>query len=206
MNRAGNPCGCRCASVARRGAAERIFYTHRRRNMSKQIQISGAFFAVALIVAGGFCNRAAAATVDLTTAGASGTINGALYQQNTSQPSGTGFIDSFLRIEKTGGGGAEQGYNTDFRPVEFDEKTDHNFTRSIKVSDVPTVTINNTVYRQFFLDVNEPSSQAARFISMDQFDVYLSSTGSPTNYTANPNNLGERIYSMDAGADSTVKM
>src|SRR3954471_17682795 len=77
-------------------------------------------------------------TVDLTTAGASGTINGALYQQNTSQPSGTGFIDSFLRIEKTGGGGAEQGYNTDFRPVEFDEKTDHNFTRSIRVSDVPT--------------------------------------------------------------------
>ena len=68
-------------------------------------------------------------TLDLTTAGATGTFNGPIFEQADPQPTGCGVIDDFLRIQSHGPGAAvEQGYNTDARPLQFDEKTSHTFT------------------------------------------------------------------------------
>jgi hypothetical protein len=50
-----------------------------------------------------------AATVSLSTAGASGMVNGAIFQQGSTQPSGSGVIQSFVRIYGLGGATAEQG-------------------------------------------------------------------------------------------------
>src|SRR5215212_1801742 len=94
---------------------------------------------------------APAGTVDLRTAASSGSINGALFVQNTGGSSGTGTFGTFLRIE---GGVQEQGYNSDYRPTEFDEKTDQH-SHSLLVGDLPTVLIDGTLYRQFVLDSNE---------------------------------------------------
>src|SRR5436853_404693 len=52
--------------------------------------------------------------LDLTTAGSKGFINGAIFRDMTTSPTGSGNIHSFVRID--GKGDMEQGYNTDYRP------------------------------------------------------------------------------------------
>src|SRR5205085_10008458 len=83
-------------------------------------------------------NAAHAGVLDLTTPNASGTINGGYFQQTDYQPTGTGKIDSFVRIQAKG---IEQGYNTDYRPLQFDEKKDPQHTRSLLLSAVPIVNL-----------------------------------------------------------------
>ena len=65
--------------------------------------------------------------LDLTTAGASGTIGGAIFQQGDTQPAGSGVIHSFVRIHGLGNVFQEQGYNTDARPLQFDENSSPTF-------------------------------------------------------------------------------
>ena len=66
----------------------------------------GLAFTVTLIV----CATAGWATiVDLTGSNESGTINGAQFAFTAPQPTGTGVIEPFLRVENTP---TEQGYNT----------------------------------------------------------------------------------------------
>src|SRR3954468_18762573 len=88
----------------------------------------GAFLLAALSATSA---ARAAIVIDLTTRGSQGTINGAIYKQVDPQPTGTGVINSFLRLQAKD---VEQGYNTDHRPVEFDEKTDIH-TRSLLLTD-----------------------------------------------------------------------
>jgi len=141
--------------------------------------------------------RASADVVDLTTAGSSGTINGALFQQVSPQSTGTGVIDPFVRLQNKG---VEQGYNTDARPVQFDEKTAANFTRSLLLSSVPVVTINGTAYRQFLLDINETGSKTGPRLSLDQVQIFQANSGSLNNYP----NLGKEVYNLDAGGNNSV--
>src|SRR4051794_20442218 len=65
--------------------------------------------------------------IDLTTAGAHGSVGGVIFQQGDVQPSGSGVIDSFVRIHALGGGGQEQGYNTSARPLQFNENSSPTF-------------------------------------------------------------------------------
>src|SRR5262245_30513946 len=94
-----------------------------RRSFRLSAQVGLALFAVTALA-----SPLRADMLDLTTAGASGFINGAFFQQTGPQPTGTGAIQSFVRIQRNV---SEQGYNTDYRPVQFDEKSDPNFTRSL---------------------------------------------------------------------------
>src|ERR1041384_4049743 len=96
----------------------------------------------------------AAVVVDLTAAGSNGTINGAVFQQFSPQPTGTGVLNSFLRIQHDS---AEEGYNTDFRKVEFDQTNDIH-TRSLLLSEIPQVTLSRILYREFLLDINESNN------------------------------------------------
>src|SRR5690349_17001898 len=96
-----------------------------------------------------------ATTVDLTTAGSLGSANNALFSTTDVQPTGTGVMDPFLRIQAHGNATVQEGYNTSLRPVELDQKTDPNFTRPLPLNTLLPVTINGTDYYQFLLDVNE---------------------------------------------------
>ena len=69
---------------------------------------------------------ARAAVIDLTYEGASGSANGALFYQFNEIPTGTGRVNTFLRIQ---GFGEQHGYNTD-GTVEYD--TMASFTHSDK--------------------------------------------------------------------------
>jgi PEP-CTERM motif len=142
-----------------------------------------------------------AATCDLTTAGSSCSIGSALFVQADPQPTGTGVIDSFVRIQDNG---TEQGYNTSGRPVAFNEKTDPNFTRALLLTEVPIVTINGVAYREFGLDINEPASGQNRYLSLDRLMIFQSSSGTIT--SSNLTMLGNLVYTLDAGGDNWIKL
>jgi hypothetical protein len=135
--------------------------------------------------------RAAAGTLDLTSGG-TGSFNGGIFTTNTVQPTGTGVIDSFLRLQNNG---TESGYNTSARPVEFDQKTDPNFTRDLLLSSVPVVTINGTAYRQFLLDINEKNAYPGSLLSLDKLQIFQSPVGNINSYA----NLGTKVYDMGSG-------
>ncbi|MFO0888137.1 MAG: hypothetical protein U0790_03205 [Isosphaeraceae bacterium] len=75
--------------------------------------------------------------LDLTYAGASGEIGGALFKQFSAPSSGSGSTSSFVRISANRP--VVKGYNTDYRPVQFDENSSASFTRALRLDGVPTV-------------------------------------------------------------------
>jgi hypothetical protein len=109
-----------------------------------------------------------ASTIDLTTSGASVTTSADLggtftVTQINPQSTGTGVIDSFLRIQANG---AEAGYNTDLG-TPLDDKGG-GFTRSLLLSEVPIV----DGYYQFLLDVNQLSNGDNSLLSLNQIQIF----------------------------------
>jgi hypothetical protein len=144
-----------------------------------------------------------AALVDLTTRGAEGAANGALFRQSDAHPTGSGVIHSFLRVQATA---VEQGYNTDARPLQLNENKSPTFTRSLRVADVPTVWVDGVAYREFLLDINQKSS--APLLSLDELRLYVGGAPNLTGYDAGAKTLAglSPVYDMDGGGDVTVKM
>jgi hypothetical protein len=138
-------------------------------------------------------------TLDLTTSGAIGSINGAIFMQDSPQPTGTGVINSFVRLQtRNGKATVEQGYNTEARPVQFDENTSPQFTRSLHLSEVPSVDIGGTTYREFLLDINQKASQP--YLSLDSLQVFTASAPDLVGYGTSTG-LGALTpgYDLDAG-------
>jgi hypothetical protein len=143
-------------------------------------------------------NRVVPAMLDLTTAGAAGTINGASFEQADPQPTGVGVINDFLRIQSHGDS-VEQGYNSDVRPVQFDEKTDPPHNRSFHLSELPTVNISGTSYRVILLGINQRHSDPQ--LSLDELRLYVSASGTVSGYNASTLQLGGLSPVYDLGAN-----
>src|SRR5262245_16261266 len=152
----------------------------------------GVTALIATLTLGG---RAHADVLDLTSNNASGFVNGGFFQETSPQPTGTGVIDPFLRLQATG---TEQAYNTSAPPMQFDEKTDPNYTRNLMLSEIPKVIIGNTTYRQFLLDINE--SKSKELLSLDKLQIFQSPQGSLNNYP----NLGTKVYDLDGNGDNSI--
>jgi hypothetical protein len=151
-------------------------------------------FSFAAIV----CTTASWATiVDLTGSNDSGSINGAQFVFTTPQPTGTGVIQPFLRVENTP---TEQGYNTS-GGTPFDDKAGP-WTHNLTIADLQgtEVTLNGTSYFKLLLDVNEPGGKKS-LISLDQLQFYTSTVGSKT--TTDVSSLGTLRYTFSAG-DSVI--
>lgn len=137
--------------------------------------------ATATVAAAG-ASRAGAA-LDLTTDGSSGYLAGGYFQQGDVQPAGTGVFNTFLQVQAQGAKQmVEQGYNTDYRPSQFDEKNDAPHNHSLLLADVPLVEVNGVEYRQFLLDINEPKGQAANDLSLDNLQIYQANAGNLHDY------------------------
>ncbi|HEV8292946.1 MAG TPA: PEP-CTERM sorting domain-containing protein [Tepidisphaeraceae bacterium] len=159
--------------------------------------MSGTIRAAILGAAFLFISTAQAAiVVDLTTSGSKGSINGAIFHQFSPQPTGTGVLNTFLRIQADG---VEQGYNTDFRKIDLNQLPDI-YTRSLPLSEVPKVTIDGVLYREFLLDINESNNTS--LLSLNDVQLFLASDPALIGYA----NLGTPIYKMDAGANNSVKL
>ncbi|WP_205123459.1 hypothetical protein, partial [Marimonas lutisalis] len=118
----------------------------------------------------------AGADVDLTIDGNSGELGGVIFSTDA-EGAGTGVINSFVRINTNDL--VEEGYNTSYRPVDYDENTSPQYTRDLFFGEIPVVTLydeegNATQYLEFQLDINEPDSGATSFLSLDEIEIYVS--------------------------------
>jgi len=115
-----------------------------------------------------------------------GTLNGALYLRSGFQPAGSGVIDSFVRINPGGSQDFAQGYNTDFRPLQYDENSSPVFTRSLNLSAVPIVNIAGGACaagcREFFLDINQNNSDP--LLTLNRVVISLRPAGNLAGATA----------------------
>jgi hypothetical protein len=138
-----------------------------------------------------------AQTVDLAT-GDHGTVNGAQFLWTRERPTGTGYIDPFVRIQRKH---TEQGYNTSGRPFPFDEKDPLNYTHDLRLNQLGSIVVNGVEYYQFLLDINEPGNTKA-LLSLDDLQIYTSTEGSLR--TRNLSQLGTLRYDLDAGGDHWI--
>jgi hypothetical protein len=153
---------------------------------------------------------ASAGVCDLTTEGSSCgpslMTNQAIFGQVDPQPTGTGVVDPFLRLQANG---HEEGYNTSASPFQatYDQKAGI-WTHDILLGDVPVVNVNGVDYREFWLDINENNSASGHLLSLDQLRIYLSPTGNLNNYNASNKKLNglNAIYDLDSGQDNWIKL
>jgi hypothetical protein len=159
-------------------------------------------FTTAALVAAGMLtlSTAAQATIVDLQHNDSGTITNqygtAEFDYTAQQPTGTGVIRPFLRIQNTP---TEQGYNTS-GGTPFDDKAGP-WTHDIQFSDLQgtTVLLNGQAYFKIMLDANEPNG-ANSTITLDSLKFYTSATGGAT--TLDINQLGTLRY--DLGANNSV--
>ena len=159
------------------------------------IRLTAAVFLLACFCLPAFCLP----TLDLTTAGSSGYIGDAYFLQVDPQPTGSGFIKPFVRLSSNQE--VVQGYNTDSRPLEFDENNSPVFTRSLLLNDAPLLYLQGTAYRGFLLDINQTKTDC--FLSLDALKIYLADEGDLAGY---PSQLGTKIYDLDASGDNWIKL
>lgn len=150
-----------------------------------------------------------AVTIDLTRRGATAGAGAGIVAQTDTQPTGTGYIRSFVRVQgAASGGGSEQGYNTDARPLQFDENKSPQFTRSLGANLVPTVTVGGVKYREFLLDINQKSS--ASKLSIDDIRIFLGNSPTMTATAAEASSGVHTfagltpVFDLDAGGDRTI--
>jgi len=141
-----------------------------------------------------------------TEVGTQATVNGAIFAQTNIQPTGTGVIDPFLTIQRTG---TEQGFNTDGK-FQFDEKRQA-YTNALPLNSLQAVTINGVQYYQFLLDINESANDAGRLLSMDKVQIYLGNTDSPTAFVKGGDFAGFKtpstlVYDLDGAGDKTIEL
>jgi hypothetical protein len=148
-----------------------------------------------------------ATVLDLTASGAVATAhNGAIVEQVGLSSTQAGQIAPFVRM-KSNDGGTVQGYNTDARPLQFDdEKTNKNDTHSISLGEVPVVTAAGENYLEFFLGVNQRNSSP--YISLDEVQIFLGSSKSLKDYNSNRNTLDglSPVFDLDSAGNVTVKL
>jgi hypothetical protein len=161
--------------------------------------------AVAVTALGG--SKANAEVVyDLTTAGSSATIGGALFETNIVQPTGSGVIHSFVRIQTNNT--TEQGYNTDGRPLQYDENNSATFTRSLPLADLQVVTKGGVDYYAFLLDINQNNSGTDSLLNLNDLEIYLGNAPDLLGFTPNTG-FGANstiVYNIDTPVDSGLLM
>jgi len=163
--------------------------------MKIQLPIAAIAAAVLLTAA-----PASATTYDLT-AGGQYTINGALFITSDYAATGTGLIDSFVRM--TTNDGTEEGYNATARPVMDDVNTSPTFTHDLLLSAVGEATFNGVTYYEFLLDDNQTNNNP--LLSLDQLQIYTRATAiTDANDLLSLSSSSNLIYNMDAGTNNEV--
>ena len=150
----------------------------------------------------------APATVSATelncTVSCSTLFEGAYWVTVNAQSTGTGVIDSFVRI--SGNTQIVDGHNTSGRPLLNDENNSPNFTRNLQIENIPlfdpAVIPGSGLYYEFLLDINQNGSEP--LLSLDQVVICLST--SPDLTAANQCPTANIVYNLDASGNNNVKM
>jgi len=134
-------------------------------------------------------------------------FDGALWTTTDLQSTGTGVIDSFVRVSDNDL--VLSGMNTDARPLTQEENSSPTFTHDIQGVNIPIVTIGGQQFYEFLLDINQQGVDPNLTISGLQ--LCYSGAGSQTI----PDVGGQDVQSCDTAAstpfytlpaDDTVKL
>ncbi len=157
-------------------------------------------FAVAFVAAGLALGHtsANAKVIDLTGTNISGRVNHAEFEWTPSQPTGTGYIQPFLRVQADP---TEEGYNTS-GGTPFDDKSGP-WTHDITVADLKQSIVKSGkfFYYKLLLDVNEPGGSKS-LISLDRLEFYTSAIAGQT--TTDIASLGVLRWCLDGAGESYV--
>lgn len=153
-------------------------------HMSEQLFCSGCLLAL-VIAAGASANPI---RHDLHTDGADAWINGAYFVTTNQQPTGTGVIQPFLRIQSNG---TEHGYNTSASNPPFDAKSG-TWTHDLKLGQLSIVDRGGVDYYAFLLDINQQSSNP--MLSIDAIKLFVTQT--PSQSHMNISGLGTLVYDL----------
>lgn len=127
----------------------------------------------------------------------SGTLNGAYFAVDFTQPAGSGVVDSFLRVQRANGQDTyTNGYNTVAGPKGRDEHPSDTFTHEITLGDLGVVSQGGVDYFRFFLDINQEGSDPD--LSLVEVQIYTSATSHADQYQANLADLGDMVYDLGA--------
>ena len=135
--------------------------------MKRVTQISGA-----ALLALGLVTTAKAGTIDLTTVGAVSTdsATGVIFAQTDIQPTGTGVIDPFLRLQDNGTEiGVNSSLDTPNQPIMSDKPG--LWTHDLSIGSLGTVTISGGTYYKFLLDINQTASSP--LLNLDTIQLYV---------------------------------
>lgn len=133
--------------------------------------------------------------VDLTTPGSSGTINGAVFLQDSAHPAGVGVFQPFLRLQ---GKGTEEGLNTDAAQLPYNDMSSANWTHSVPLSSIGLVNYQGVDYRAFGLDINQVNAGGNAILNLTELRIY---TASQSNLS-NMDQFGTPLYDLNAGGAS----
>jgi uncharacterized repeat protein (TIGR01451 family) len=151
-------------------------------------------------------------TVNLTAPGNFGSVDDVVFAADQVQGAGTGSFPAFLQMVHSG---TEQGYNSDARPVQFDETNAAGHNHSLLLANIPIVegngaggTTEGLLYREFLLDANEGNGgDINQFLSLDRFQIWQEKTGNLTGFTqgAGFGAPGEHlVYNLDSTGDHWI--
>jgi hypothetical protein len=139
------------------------------------------------------------------------TINGATYTAVEAQPTGSGYIDSFVRV-RDANDSTVQGYNTRVAKT-YQNDGSETFNHEITVGQIGFLDLNGAdvdggVVMRFLLDINQTGSDP--FILLSEVQIFLSTTPNQSNEDALAN--GELahlidsalVYQMDSGIDGVL--
>lgn len=155
----------------------------------------------------------AATPYDLTTSGSTATINGAIFEAfNPDDVAGSGLFIPFVRISSPNS--VIHGYNTDYRPLQFEENDSATFTLARLLSEIPQFFVNGSLYREFQLDINQDLTSDDYLVSLDELELYESAFSDLCGYPfdgsggghsgCTTKNTATLIWDMDALEDNFV--
>jgi hypothetical protein len=126
------------------------------------------------------------------------TSDGVVWSQTTQQPTGTGVIDPFLRMQASSSA-IEEGYNTSATPRPMDDLSTsgsgNNYVHDVLFSTMDT----SGGFIKLLLDANQTGSQGK--ITLSKLIIWLVNTpanGDANNLNQLRNQLGAPAYDMDA--------
>jgi hypothetical protein len=155
-------------------------------------------------------DRVVPATLNLTTQGSEGVLNGAIFSQLNAGANPNDPTHTFLTLqERTLLGSiftAEEGYNTDARPLQFDAIGGPDETRALQLGEAPVIMRDGVAYREFLVTVRQPSFVPT--ITLDEFRIFVGSSGNLRGYNTSNDRLAglSASYNLDAGSNNAVRL
>jgi hypothetical protein len=102
-------------------------------------------------------------------------FNGAWWTTGQPQATGSGVIDSFVRISDNAT--TVSGTNMSFRPLPDDENNSPTFTHDLGKVNTPIVTILGIDYYEFLLDINQNTGGNNEFLTLDNLHLCAGGAG-----------------------------